>query len=111
MKQINRTTFCQIVAASTDDAAKSAWGRAKLASQLRHVAVAQGRRGAARRLAVLKRDAIRHVLHLKPKSVRLGLDNEYQVGLLSVHWPGHGKLHLPSNTDLITSLDEAAMAS
>jgi hypothetical protein len=94
-----RKTFRQTLNETVTDAAEAAWNRAKLASQLRHVAQSQGRRGAARGLAQVKRAAIWQALRLQTGVVRLTLDNDYQVGLLRIRWPGRGRLHLPAGTD------------
>ena len=40
------------------------------------------------------------MLRLEPDEVRVTIDDEYRVGLLSIRWPGHGMLHLPAATQL-----------
>lgn len=106
-----RKTFRQCLDETTKEAAEAAWHRAKLASKLRHAAVAAGRQRSARRLADLKREAIRHVLRLQPTGVQVTLDDNYHVGLLSIRWPGHGKMHLPTDTDLSFVAKESSIAS
>lgn len=97
----NRPTFRQIVESSRIDAAASAWSRAKFVSAMRHKAADAGRASTANRLSRLKTDAIRLVLSLVPEQVSVTIDDDYQIGLLSVRWPGHGRLHLPADTQLV----------
>lgn len=106
-----RKTFRETVNETAQASAQAAWDRAKLASRLRHVAAGQGRRRTARLLGDVKREAISRVLRLQPGTVRVTLDSDYHVGLLSIRWLGHGRLHLPANTNLNTSGMEGAMAS
>lgn len=111
MKTIARINFRQIEEESRYEAAELAWSRAEVASKLRHVAAARGNRRVASRLADVKRQAIRQVLRLQPNTVQVSIDDEYHVGLVSVSWPGHGKLHLPVDVDLNTHTREASVAS
>lgn len=92
-----RINFRQIVEASRVDAAEAAWERAKLASRLRHLESGAGRRRNATRFADSKVQAIRLAISLVPEQVSVTIDNDHQIGLLSVRWPGHGRLHLPSD--------------
>lgn len=100
MPNNDRITFRQIVERTRLDAAKGAWSRAKLASRLRHHAQTTKAHHAARQLSKLKAGAIRLALSLAPEQITVTLDNHYQVGLISVRWLGHGKLHLPSEAGL-----------
>ena len=106
-----RKTFQESLRETALASAETAWDRAKLASRLRHAAAHQGHSGTARRLGRLKRDAIRRVLLLQPGTVRVTVDSDYQVGMLSVRWFGHGSLHLPADASLSNSTPEAAMPS
>jgi hypothetical protein len=96
-----RINFRQIVEASRVDAAEAAWERAKLASRLRHLESGVGRRRNANRLADSKLQAIRLAMSLAPEQISVTIDDNYQVGLLSVRWPGHGRLHLPAEAYLV----------
>lgn len=96
-------TFQEQVAALRLANAARAFMRAKLASELRHCAAASSQRRSARALGRLKQEAVRAVLEIAPDVVRLGLDDEMHVGLLSVAFPGGGRLHLPP-----TALDPVA---
>jgi len=93
-------TFRQIVESTRMDAARAAWDRAKFASRLRHVEAVAGHRRNARRLGEWKVRAIRLAVSLAPEQIRLTIDDDYQIGLLSVRWPGHGRLHLPADVRL-----------
>lgn len=96
-----RTTFREIVEASRVDAAEAAWERAKTASRLRHFERGTGRYRDAQRLADFKAQAIRLAMSLAPEQISVTIDNDYQVGLLSIRWPGHGRLHLPTDAQLV----------
>jgi len=97
----NRTaTFQQILEGLNEEIAETAWQRAWVASRMRHAAVRQGRNKTARILASVKADALRTAATLNPEEIRVGIDGEYQIGLLSVCWVGHGQLHLPANTEM-----------
>jgi hypothetical protein len=96
--QMHKTTFRQILTTTREAAAISAWDRAQYASTLRHAAVARGNRRAARRLAEIKHEAIRIAALVFPEQVKITLDTDYQVGLLSIRFNGHGRLHLPADS-------------
>lgn len=83
--------------------ASRAFQRGRLASELRHCAAASSRRRAARTLSQLKQDAVRAAVGIAPELVRVGLDDDLHIGLLSVSFPGLGRIHLP-----IACLDPAA---
>ncbi|MCR4412045.1 MAG: hypothetical protein NUV77_06415, partial [Thermoguttaceae bacterium] len=88
MSNNDRITFGQIVEKTRLDAAKAAWSRAKLASRLRHHVRTTKAHHAARQLSKLKTDAIRLALALAPEQITVTIDNDHQVGLISVRWPG-----------------------
>jgi hypothetical protein len=93
-------TFREILESTRHAAGISAWERARQASSLRHVATARGDRRGARRLSELKKEAIRLVAIILPEQLKITLDSDQQIGLLSIQLKGHGRLHLPADTDL-----------
>jgi hypothetical protein len=48
----------------------------------------------------LKAKAIRLAVSLAPEQFKVTIDDDYQIGLLSVRLTGHGRLHLPASTQL-----------
>ncbi len=100
MKTVCRSTFREIFEATREQAAIHAWERACLASRVRRVAAARGDRRAARRLSKMKSDAIQLVAIILPEKLKITLDSDYQVGLVSVRLKGHGRLHLPANFEV-----------
>jgi len=100
MKTHDRKTFRQIVQATRQQAATSAWERALVASSLRHLAASRGDRQSARRLSWMKEEAIRLVALLVPDQLKITLDSDHHVGLVSVRLEGHGRLHLPANSSI-----------
>lgn len=98
MKATRSITFREILESSREQAATSAWKRARCASRLRHLAVARGDRQAARRLSELKREAIRLAAFVLPEKVKVTIDGDYHVGLVSVCLEGHARLHLPAGS-------------
>lgn len=110
-RQTARKTFCQILTDLRHDAAETAWQRAVLASRLRHVAANSGRRRAARRLGEIKQRAIERVIELLPRDIVVTVDDDRLVGLLSVRWNGHGRLHLPAAALATTAATPPARAA
>ena len=100
MNAHHRTTFREILEASREEAAFSAWERARTASRLRHAAQTCGNWRAARRLSQIKRDAIQLVAFILPEQLHVTLDSDHHVGLVSVRLQGHGRLHLPANSSI-----------
>ena len=100
MNAITRATFRGILDASRQEAAAAAWERAQVASRLRHGAAARGNWRDARRLAQIKRDAIQLVASILPDGLKVTLDSEFQIGLVSVRFEGHGRLHLPADVTI-----------
>lgn len=96
-------TFQEQIAAMRLANAARAFMRGKLASELRHCAAASSHRRSARALGRLKQEAVRAAIAIAPDVVRVGLDDEIHVGLLSVAFPGEGRLHMPP-----TALDPAS---
>lgn len=95
-----RPTFQDILERCKPDAAASAWERAKLASRLRHAAAECGLKQSMSRLSEIKLKAIRTAVAIAPDRIRTTIDDENQIGLLSVRWPGHGQMHLPLQSRL-----------
>lgn len=95
-----RQTFRKILDASRMETAQAAWGRARLASYLMHWASWHGNKKAAMMLANIKAAALRRVAAILPQEVHVGIDSEYQIGLVSVAWRGHGRLHLPADASM-----------
>ena len=98
MKTGGRQTFRQIVDRSKYEAAESAWDRAKLASGLRQYLALRNKSEQATRCAAIKAAALKLLSSLLPGEVVVTIDDDYQVGLISVRWPDHGRLHLPADT-------------
>jgi hypothetical protein len=46
----------------------------------------------------LKKEAIRLAAFVLPEQVKVTIDGDYQVGLVSVSLQGHGRLHLPAGS-------------
>lgn len=98
-----RPTFQDQLKALRWDNAGRAFQRGRLASELRHCAAAASQRRTARVLSQLKQDAVRAALAIAPDLVRVGLDDDLHIGLLTIAFPGQGRMHLP-----LTCLDPAA---
>lgn len=95
MKTKRSLTFNQIREATRVASAQVVWERAKRLSAMRHAMLAQGDRRAARLLGERKARCLAHAAALAPEHVHVSIDDDYLVGMLSVRWPGHGRLHLP----------------
>ena len=54
----------------------------------------------ARRFAQIKAGAVRRAVPLSRGRVRVTIDSGRQTGMLGVHVPGHGRVHLPAGTPL-----------
>ena len=102
-------TFRDILESTRRDAATSAWERARRASSLRHLAVARGDRHGARCLSQIKKDAIRLVAFVLPEHLKITLDSDKHIGLISVRFDGHGRLHLPADSDLLAGSSIASL--
>ena len=96
----HRLTFKELLRETQEDAASTLWAKAKLASDLRHVSRTSGGWWQARTLGRLKKKHVRRAIELAPAQIRVTIDDDYQVGLLSVRWEGHGWLHLPADSQL-----------
>lgn len=100
MNAHHRTTFREIFESSREEAAFSAWDRAQTASRMRHVAQGRGNWRAARCLSRIKREAIQLVASILPEKLRVTLDSEWHMGLVSVRLEGRGRLHLPADVTI-----------
>jgi hypothetical protein len=96
----NQLNFRQICETSRNLAAESAWARAVLASGLRHLMLSQHRYAEASRFGEIKEAALKLVVSLVPDQVNVTIDDDYQVGLLSIRWIGHGQLHLGADCSI-----------
>ena len=74
--------FSDILAATREQAAESAWARASLASNLRHALMDAGDFRNATALGRIKGQALARAASLLPREVRVGIDSERQIGLV-----------------------------
>lgn len=95
-----RRTFSDLLEQERGPAAERVWAKAMAASSLRRCVSATGRHRQARVLGEIKASLIRRSLELAPEKVTIGIDGDYHIGLLSIQWPGCGRMHLPAATDL-----------
>ena len=95
-----RLTFRQILDETRVESASSAWERAQLASRLRHSYARLGNRRAAQLIGEVKARSLNRVARIIPGQVRITIDHNFQIGLISVRWPGHGSLHLPAGSQI-----------
>jgi hypothetical protein len=93
-----RPTFREILDQSRVETAAAAWERARLASRLRRSLALLGKPRSARLLGALKACCLDRVADILPGEVRVKIDSDFQIGLVSVRWPGHGRLHLPAGS-------------
>ena len=100
VKTLARTIFREIVQDTREQAAANAWERARIASNLRHLAINRGDRQSARRLSWMKQEAIQLVASLLPDQLKITLDSDHHIGLVSVRFEGHGRLHLSANSSI-----------
>ncbi len=102
-RSVQRQTFRQQLELLRVQNAARAFERGQQASELRHCVAQTTHQETARALSRLKQAALRTAIAIAPDAVRVGMDDDFHVGLLSVVFPGRGRLHLPP-----TSLDSAA---
>ncbi len=95
-----KPTFREMVESTRQDAAEQTWARANAVSAMRHAMQKSGKRRQAKALAAMKVRLIKRTIELVPDQVKIAVDHDYMVGLLSIRWKGHGKLHLPATTQL-----------
>ena len=99
-----RKTFHDIHQTARQEAAESAWARARLASALRQAAMDQGRYHAAMCFGQIKMMAIDAAISILPERVTVGIDDHFHVGLLSVRYRGLGRMHLPAEARIPAAL-------
>ena len=99
----NRMTFAEILEATQESSAESAWDRACKASQLRHAAIRVGNFRAAKAFGQIKERAVEQSVAVFPEKFKVTIDDDYQVGLLSIAYRGHGRLHLSNSSHLAVS--------
>lgn len=92
---MKRITFAETLEIARKPAAESAWNRARVASSLRFSLNGNKNFKARVILGILKKEALRIAVNLNPKEIIVGIDDDYQIGMLSVRWKGHGSYHLP----------------
>ena len=97
-------TFAQILERSRGESAGAAWDRATLASRLRRIAKRQRQPWAARALSKVKVRSVCRAMEILPAAIRIHIDDDYQIGLLSVRWDGHGWLHLPNTARALSAI-------
>jgi hypothetical protein len=90
-----RRTFAQILEITRDEAARTAWRRAELASRVRHVAAAAHDCRAAQAAARIKQLAILHTRRLLPTRVEIMPDDRFDQETFRIVLRGSGALHLP----------------
>ena len=95
-----RRTFAEICESERIPAAKRAFRRAIMASKFRKAARRRRKGRVAASLAITKVKAVRRALALAPELIRITLDSDFQIGLLSVRFAGVGRVHLPPATEL-----------
>jgi hypothetical protein len=49
-------------------------------------------------MSEIKIRCLDRVADILPGEVRVTLDDDLQIGLISIRWPGHGRLHLPAGS-------------
>ena len=100
---MKKTTFAKILKDTKAGASESAWNRARLASGLRHLCFKQHNHKASNLLGLIKKEALKLALYLNPAEITVGLDDSYQVGLLSIRFKQE-RFHLPlrSSCDITT---------
>ncbi len=92
---MKRITFAETLENARKPAAESAWNRASIASSLRKCLNNTRNFRAQLVLGILKKEALRIAVNLNPEEIIVGIDGDYQIGMLSVRWKGHGRYHLP----------------
>lgn len=98
--QARQNTFQRIQHDSARDAALRIWDRAKHAGRMYHLLRQQSRYEQALKCAEIKESCLRRAIRLLPDEIKVSIDSTYQIGMLSVRWPGHGALHLPADVQL-----------
>jgi len=90
-----RSTFRQLVEETRRNHAVALFDKAKRYSEMRHLARKCRDLTGARVAGDRKMQAIVAAIQLAPEEITVTIDDDYQLGMISVRWPGHGRLHLP----------------
>jgi len=100
---MKKITFAEILNDTKAGASESAWNRARLASRLRHLCFKQHNHKASNLLGLIKKEALKLAIYLNPAEITVGMDDTYQIGMLSVRWKKE-RFHLPlrSSCDITT---------
>ncbi len=100
---MKKTTFAEILNDTKAKASESAWNRARLASGLRHLCFKQHNHKASNLLGLIKKEALKLAASLNPAEITVGMDDTFQIGMLSVRWKKE-RFHLPlrSSCDITT---------
>lgn len=100
---MKKTTFADILNDTKAEASKSAWNRARLASELRHLFFKQHNHKASNLFGLIKKEALILAVALNPAEITVGMDDTYQIGMLSVRWKQE-RFYLPlrSSCDITT---------
>ena len=100
---MKKTTFAEILKDTKAGASESAWNRARLASGLRHLCFKQHNHKASNLLGLIKKEALKLAASLNPAEITVGMDDTFQIGMLSVRWKKE-RFHLPlrSSCDIAT---------
>ena len=100
---MKKITFAEILNETKAEASESAWNRARLASGLRHLCFKQHNHKASNLFALIKKEALKLAVSLNPAEITVGMDDTYQIGMLSVRWKKE-RFHLPlrSSCDITT---------
>ncbi|MEI7488421.1 MAG: hypothetical protein WCJ72_13630 [Chryseobacterium sp.] len=91
---MKKITFAEILNDTKAKASESAWNRARLASRLRHLCFKQHNHKASNLLGLIKKEALKLAIYLNPAEITVGMDDTYQIGMLSVRWKKE-RFHLP----------------
>ena len=100
VKTGQRKTFATTLEETRIGSAKIAWRRARAASALRREANKICRFQTARDLSIIKVASVRRTFELAPELIRIAIDDDLHIGLLSVRCNDGSRLHLPAATDI-----------
>jgi len=100
VKTGQRKTFATILEETRIGSARIAWRRARAASALRREANKMSRFRTARALSIIKVTSVRRTFELAPEVIRIVIDDDLQIGLLSARCNDGSRLHLPAATNI-----------
>jgi hypothetical protein len=95
MKQ--HLTFREILEMSRLEAATIAWDRGEIASRLRHELARSGNLRDASLMGEIKARCLARAAEILPEQVRVTIDDDLYIGLVSVRFRGRGRLHLAAD--------------